>query len=119
MNASGSVWIVGPPLPYNKVFEKVKVFVKFWQISEWLVTNLQATSKDHQLYRKQRSQPQVIVPETDHKVGYEITDHVVGRTNSRFAIYNTLLSVKHAHSLIEVSLSARSPDHRQGHCGLL
>jgi hypothetical protein len=32
----------------------------------------QLQAKDHQVYRNQRREPQVIIPETDHKIGYEI-----------------------------------------------
>ena len=52
------------------------------------VTYLQA--KDNPLYRIQRSQPQVIVTETDHKIGYEITleDTPMANAHVRFALRN-------------------------------
>jgi hypothetical protein len=58
------------------------------------VEDLQAT--DHQMYRKQRSEPQIIVPETDHKLGYEISleDAPMANKNVQFALrdaqYTTL-----------------------------
>jgi hypothetical protein len=56
----------------------------------------QLQAKDHQLYRNQRREPQVIIPETDHKLGYEINMEPVPMANKhvqftlRDAQYTTL-----------------------------
>jgi hypothetical protein len=56
----------------------------------------QLQAKDHQVYRNQRHEPQVIIPETDHKLGYEINMEPAPMTNKhvQFALrdsqYTTL-----------------------------
>jgi hypothetical protein len=50
----------------------------------------QLQAKDHQLYRNQRREPQVIIPETDHKLGYEINMEPAPMANKheQFALRN-------------------------------
>jgi hypothetical protein len=68
----------------------------------------QLQAKDHQLYRNQRREPQVIIPETDHKLGYEISMEDAPMANkhacnSPFAMRSTLRLEKPVLRWIEVS----------------
>jgi hypothetical protein len=65
----------------------------------------QLQAKDHQLYRNQCHEAQVIVPETDHRLGYEISmeDAPMANKHVQFAMRSTLRLVKHGLSWIEVS----------------